>query len=111
VLRCDGRDPRHLGVGAGADGDYGLTEEVPYYRDVAQAGVEGTGLDPGWIRRWVGQVGQYAVLGEDLAGKTVLILGYGSIGRGIEARLNLFGVTIISSREKRAKGPLRFFAV
>ena len=30
--------------------------------------------------------GQYRVLAEDLSGKTVLIVGYGSIGEAIEAR-------------------------
>jgi phosphoglycerate dehydrogenase-like enzyme len=38
------------------------------------------------------QVGQYRILGDDLAGKTVLIVGYGSIGAAIEARLTPFGV-------------------
>ena len=41
------------------------------------------------------QVGLYKVLGEDLAGKTVLIVGYGSIGAAIEARLVPFGVSIL----------------
>src|SRR6202012_3387466 len=39
--------------------------------------------------------GQYKVLGEDLSGKTVLIVGYGSIGAAIEARLTPFGVSIL----------------
>jgi phosphoglycerate dehydrogenase-like enzyme len=39
--------------------------------------------------------GQYKVLAEDLAGKTVLIVGYGSIGEAIEARLTPFGVTVL----------------
>lgn len=39
--------------------------------------------------------GQYTVLAEDLAGKTVLIVGYGSIGTAIEARLTPFGVNIL----------------
>ncbi len=34
------------------------------------------------------------VLGDDLAGKQVLIVGYGSIGKAIEHRLAPFGVTI-----------------
>ncbi|WP_263366405.1 2-hydroxyacid dehydrogenase [Edaphobacter bradus] len=41
------------------------------------------------------QMGQYRVLGEDLADKTVLIVGYGSIGAAIEARLAPFGVRIV----------------
>jgi phosphoglycerate dehydrogenase-like enzyme len=48
--------------------------------------------------------GQYTVLAEDLAGKTVLIVGYGSIGAAIEARLTPFGVTVLrvarSAREQ-----------
>jgi len=39
--------------------------------------------------------GQYAVLAEDLSGKTVLIVGYGSIGAAIEARLTPFGVNVM----------------
>ena len=39
--------------------------------------------------------GQYTVLAEDLSGKTVLIVGYGSIGAAIEARLNPFGVSVL----------------
>jgi phosphoglycerate dehydrogenase-like enzyme len=38
---------------------------------------------------------QYQVLNEDLAGKTVLIVGYGSIGAAIEARLTPFGVNFL----------------
>ncbi len=41
------------------------------------------------------QAGQYRVLGDDLAGKTVLIVGYGSIGAAIEARLSPFGVKVL----------------
>jgi phosphoglycerate dehydrogenase-like enzyme len=44
------------------------------------------------------------VLAEDLAGKTVLIVGYGSIGAAIEARMTPFGVTMVrvarSAREQ-----------
>jgi phosphoglycerate dehydrogenase-like enzyme len=39
--------------------------------------------------------GQYLVLGDDLAGKTILIVGYGSIGQAVEARLAPFGVEIV----------------
>ena len=39
--------------------------------------------------------GQYHLLGEDLSGKTILIVGYGSIGAAIESRLTPFGVNIL----------------
>ncbi|MDE1175798.1 MAG: 2-hydroxyacid dehydrogenase [Edaphobacter sp.] len=41
------------------------------------------------------QTGLYRVLGDDLADKTVLIVGYGSIGAAIEARLHPFGVNML----------------
>lgn len=42
------------------------------------------------------------VFGEDLAGKSVLIVGYGAIGKAIEDRLQPFGVTFTRvSRRKR----------
>jgi phosphoglycerate dehydrogenase-like enzyme len=48
--------------------------------------------------------GQYKILAEDVAGKTVLIVGYGSIGAAIEARLVPFGVSFLrvarSAREQ-----------
>ncbi len=37
----------------------------------------------------------YRILGDELAGKTVLIVGYGNIGTAIEARLQPFGVEIL----------------
>jgi phosphoglycerate dehydrogenase-like enzyme len=44
-----------------------------------------------------------SVAGESLAGKTVLIVGYGSIGAALEARLGGFGVTVERiARERRA---------
>ena len=54
--------------------------------------------------------GQYKVLGEDLSGKTVLIVGYGSIGAAIEARLTPFGVSVLrvarSAREQPKVSPI-----
>ena len=45
----------------------------------------------------------YRVLGDELAGKTVLVVGYGSIGTAIEARLQPFGVEMLRvARSARA---------
>ena len=52
------------------------------------------------------QVGQYRVLGDDLAGKTVLIVGYGSIGAAIESRLTPFGVKILRLARSARSEPL-----
>ncbi len=53
------------------------------------------------------QSGQYRLLGEDLSGKTVLIVGYGSIGAAIESRLTPFGVDILRlSRSARTLPPI-----
>jgi phosphoglycerate dehydrogenase-like enzyme len=49
-------------------------------------------------------------LGDDLAGKTVLIIGYGSIGAAIEARLAPFGVNIVRVARSARKEP-EVFAV
>src|SRR5258708_11909814 len=57
------------------------------------------------------QVGQYAVLGDDLAGKTVLIVGYGSIGAAIEARLRPFEVKKIVRVARSARKDPEVFAV
>ncbi len=49
----------------------------------------------------------YKVLGEDLNGKTVLIIGYGSIGAAIEARLQPFGVNVLRiARSARTTPPV-----
>lgn len=51
--------------------------------------------------------GQYTILAEDLSGKTVLIVGYGSIGEAIEARLTPFGVNILRvARSARQEPPV-----
>jgi phosphoglycerate dehydrogenase-like enzyme len=56
------------------------------------------------------QAGQYRILGDDLAGKTVLVVGYGSIGAAIEARLKPFGVTVVRVARSARKEP-EVFAV
>ena len=72
-------------------------KRIPLYRDLQHTQQwkgfatvrDGFLSEPGPAR------GQYTVLAEDLAGKAVLIVGYGSIGMAIEARLTPFGVNIL----------------
>jgi phosphoglycerate dehydrogenase-like enzyme len=71
-------------------------KQFPFYRDM-QLREEWKGqaaIKDGFLNESGAQVGQYRVLGYDLAGKTVLIVGYGSIGAAIESRLSPFGVKI-----------------
>jgi phosphoglycerate dehydrogenase-like enzyme len=84
-------------------------KRIPLYRDLQQAHqwrgfatvTDGFLSEPGVAR------GQYTVLAEDLSGKTVLIIGYGSIGAAIEARLTPFGVTILRiARNARPTPPV-----
>ncbi|HEY8998591.1 MAG TPA: 2-hydroxyacid dehydrogenase [Edaphobacter sp.] len=49
----------------------------------------------GYVNEQGANAGFYRVLGDDLAGKTVLIVGYGSIGAAIEARMTPFGVDFL----------------
>ena len=74
-----------------------VMKRLPLYRDLQAKHqwrgfatvIDGFLSEPGPAR------GQYTVLAEDLSGKTVLIVGYGSIGAAIEARLNPFGVSVL----------------
>jgi phosphoglycerate dehydrogenase-like enzyme len=51
------------------------------------------------------QTGLYRVLGEDVAERTVLIVGYGSIGAAIEARLTPFGVSTLRVARSAKQSP------
>jgi phosphoglycerate dehydrogenase-like enzyme len=113
VVLCDGRGLHDISAS-----EWVLTailsslKRFPYYRDMQMRG------------EWKGQasfrdsykeirgttVGQYAVLGDDLAGKIVLIIGYGSIGAAIEARLTPFGVKILRIARSSRREP-EVFAV
>jgi phosphoglycerate dehydrogenase-like enzyme len=106
IVLCDGRGLHDISAS-----EWVLTailtalKRFPYYRDMqlrqewkGQASIPNGYLDvPG------AQVGQYAVLGDDLAGKTVLIIGYGSIGAAIEARLKPFEVKKILRLARSAR--------
>jgi phosphoglycerate dehydrogenase-like enzyme len=81
-------------------------KRIPLYRDLQnQHQWRGFAtVTDGFLNEAGAPRGQYTILGEDLAGKTVLIVGYGSIGAAIEARLAPFGVEVLrmarSAREQ-----------
>ena len=98
VMLCDGR-----GIHDVSASEWVLTailsslKSFPRYRDLqlredwkGQASVPNN-----FLNERGAQVGQYQILGDDLAGKTVLIVGYGSIGAAIETRLKPFGVKVV----------------
>ena len=98
VVLCDGRGIHDISVS-----EWVLTamlstfKRFPHYRDM-QLRQEWKGqasVSSGFMNEGGAQVGQYRVLGEDLAGKTVLIAGYGSIGIALETRLKPFEVNIL----------------
>jgi phosphoglycerate dehydrogenase-like enzyme len=113
IVLCDGRGLHDISAS-----EWVLTailtalKRFPYYRDM-QLRQEWKGqasVPDGFMKVGGAQVGQYVVLGDDLAGKTVLIIGYGSIGKAIEARLAPFGVKIIRLARSARKEP-EVFAV
>jgi phosphoglycerate dehydrogenase-like enzyme len=98
VVLCDGRGIHDISASEWVlAAILAMMKRLPHYRDMqlqqqwkGQSSVTNGFLDVGGP-----QVGQYQVLGEDLAEKTVLIVGYGSIGAAIEARLVPFGVKVL----------------
>jgi phosphoglycerate dehydrogenase-like enzyme len=113
IVLCDGRGLHDISAS-----EWVLTailtalKRFPYYRDM-QLRQEWKGqasVPDGFMNVGGAQIGQYAVLGDDLAGKTVLIVGYGSIGASIEDRLKPFGVKIARVARSARKDP-EVFAV
>jgi phosphoglycerate dehydrogenase-like enzyme len=98
IVLCDGRGVHDVSASEWVlSAIMASLKRFPRYRDL-QLRQEWKGqasVTDGFLNETGAQVGQYQVLGEDLAGKTILIVGYGSIGAAIEARLMPFGVTII----------------
>jgi len=98
VTLCDGRGIHDISAS-----EWVLTailaslKRFPLYRDLQlRAQWDGqASVEEDFLRETGAQLGQYRILGDDLAGKTVLILGYGSIGTAIEARLAPFGVHLL----------------
>lgn len=114
VVLCDGRGIHDISASEWVlAAILTATKRFPYYRDMqlreewkGQASIPNGFMDVGGA-----QVGQYAVLGDDLAGKTVLIVGYGSIGVAIEARLKPFEVKKILRVARSARKEPEVFAV
>jgi phosphoglycerate dehydrogenase-like enzyme len=107
VTLCDGRGIHDISASEWVMAAIMATmKRIPLYRDLQSTEqwrgfatvTDGFLSEPGPAR------GQYTVLAEDLAGKTVLIVGYGSIGAAIEARLTPFGVSVLRvARSARAE--------
>src|SRR5580704_16705636 len=107
VTLCDGRGIHDISASEWVMAAIMATmKRFPLYRDLQNKG-QWRGfatVTDGFLSESGAPRGQYTVLGEDLAGKTVLIVGYGSIGAAIEARLTPFGVSVLrvarSAREQ-----------
>jgi len=108
ILLCDGRGIHDISASEWVlSAVLATMKRLPFYRDLQNKqqwrGFAGPGesLD----NEIGGARGQYRVLGEDLAGKTVLIVGYGSIGAAIEARLTPFGVNVLRLARSARENP------
>jgi phosphoglycerate dehydrogenase-like enzyme len=98
VVLCDGRGIHDISASEWVlAAILASLKQFPLYRDMqSQQEWKGQSSVPGGFLHESGaQVGQYRILGDDLSGKTVLIIGYGSIGAAIEARLQPFGTPIL----------------
>jgi phosphoglycerate dehydrogenase-like enzyme len=111
VVLCDGRGIHDISASEWVlAAILASLKRFPLYRDM-QLRQEWKGQASeknGFLNEGGAQVGQYKVLGEDLAGKTVLIVGYGSIGAAIEARLVPFGVKILRLARSARSEPAVF---
>lgn len=108
VILCDGRGIHDISASEWVLATVlASLKRLPFYRDTQMRG-EWKGqasVKDGFLKEGGAEVGQYRVLGEDLSGKTVLIVGYGSIGEAIELRLAPFGVNILRIARTARKGP------
>ena len=108
IVLCDGRGVHDISVS-----EWVLTailasmKRFPLYRDLQRQQkwrVNAAASDPFLTLDGV-HAGQYELLCEDLEGKTVLIVGYGSIGAAIEGRLRPFNVPILRVARTRREEP------
>lgn len=98
IVLCDGRGIHDISASEWVlAATLASLKRLPLFRDMQTARKwRGQAAETGGFLNESGpQIGQYKILGDDLAGKTVLIVGYGSIGRSIESRLAPFGVNIL----------------
>ena len=108
IVLCDGRGLHDISTSEWVlAAILTATKRFPYYRDMqlhqewkGQASIPNAFLDVEGPT-----VGQYAILGDDVAGSTVLIIGYGSIGAAIEARLKPFGAKVVRVARSARKEP------
>ncbi len=108
VILCDGRGIHDISASEWVMAAIlASMKRFPIYRDLQnqhQWRGFATATD-GFLNEEGAARGQYVVLGEDLSGKTVVIVGYGSIGGAIEARLAPFGVTIVRVARRAREQP------
>lgn len=105
ITLCDGRGLHDISASEWVmTAILSVLKRFPHYHTMQQRG-EWKGqasVKDGFLSETGAERGQYRVMSEDLEGKTVLIVGYGSIGASIEARLVPFGVDIkrVARRER-----------
>lgn len=113
VILCDGRGIHDISTSEWVlAAILSAQKRFPHYRDLQnrrQWRSEPSGTD-GLMSEGGEQAGLYRILSEDLSEKTVLIVGYGSIGAAIEARLQPFGVNVIRVARSAKTSP-QVFAV
>ena len=110
IVLCDGRGIHDISASEWVMAAIMATMKwLPLYRDLQnkQQWKGFATVTDGFLGEDGPSKGQYKVLAEDLSGKTVLIVGYGSIGEAIEARLTPFGVSILRvARGARRQPPV-----
>ena len=108
IVLCDGRGIHDISASEWVMAAImSAMKRFPLYRDLqrAQSWRGFATVTDGFISESGPARGQYKVLADDVAGKTVLIVGYGSIGAAIEARLTPFGVNVIRIARSAREAP------
>ncbi len=98
VILCDGRGIHDISTSEWiVTAILSAMKRFSLYRDLQlEQQWEGQAAERnGFINETGPQKGLYRILGEDLAGKTVLLIVYGSICMAVEARLTPFDVKVV----------------